>query len=104
LELRGDGDFATKSLGRDTSGEMRRQKLYYNAPPERDLLRDEDMGHASAFELLLDAVCAAERCLKLIAEVRHARRKMDSRLRITLLASPYTLAAARLPPKRKMSA
>jgi hypothetical protein len=48
------------------------QNFYNYATSERHFFGHEHMRHATAAELLLYSVSAAERCLQMIAEIGHA--------------------------------
>ena len=64
-------DLALEARQRHAPQQVVWEHLDDNAPAERRLHGDEHTRHAAAAQLALERVRVAERCLQLVAEVRH---------------------------------
>ena len=70
LLQRGDrADLALEALGAEPECQLGRQHLHHDLALEAQLLGDEHAAHATAAELVLQAVGVTERCLELASQV-----------------------------------
>ena len=69
LEPRREPHFPLEPLGGEHLGHFGRQHLEDDAPAERGLLGEEDVAHAAAAELALDAVLSGEARAKPVEQV-----------------------------------
>ena len=74
LQSRRELRFPGEPVGAQSLRELRFQHLHHDAPAECDLLGHEDARHASATQLALDAVLAAEEVVEAVAKVGCGRQ------------------------------
>jgi len=74
LKAGGKLDLALEALDVDRGRELRRQDLDHDVAAERRLLSEKDARHAAAAELTLEAICAPESRLELLAQISRHRR------------------------------
>jgi hypothetical protein len=71
LQRRRELDLALEALGADALEEIGGEHLDDHLATEADFVGDEDTTHTAATELALEGISRAERCLQLVAKIRH---------------------------------
>ena len=72
LKPRGELDFALESFGTEQRRELAMQDLERNRPIVPQVMGQEDGGHASRADLLVEAIAPVERFIERRLRIRHA--------------------------------